>query len=131
MFQLLGKGQRKAEGHAGAVTDARHLAAVRFHDGLDHRQTDAVPARGSVARFVGAIKALEELGMLPFGERGVVALFQHGAATLSRHTGTEAMAFRTLASVRLIGALHVLAFQNGVRATVRLYYAGSERQECF
>ena len=54
---------------------------------------------------------------------------EHGTASLGRHTGTEAMALRTLTSVRLVGALHVLAFHTVFRATVRLYYGRFSRQE--
>lgn len=45
---------------------------------------------------------------------------EHGAAALGRHTGTEAVALRTLASVRLISALHSSTFHLVFRATVRL-----------
>ena len=54
---------------------------------------------------------------------------EHRATSLGLHAGAEAVALRTLASVRLISALHVLAFQTMLRATVRLYYAPQPRQE--
>ena len=37
---------------------------------------------------------------------------QHGTTTLGGHTSTEAMALRTLASVRLISALHITTLSN-------------------
>ncbi len=73
---------------------------------------------------------------------------EHGTAALSRHAGPEPMALRALAGIRLIGALHFLSlrtchicrllqcsrqadacFKLVSRATVRLYYGTSQRQQ--
>lgn len=56
---------------------------------------------------------------------------QNGTAALGRHTSTEAVRLRTLASVRLISAFHIFTFHLVFRATVRLYYGALPRQQIY
>src|ERR1700730_16152510 len=69
--------QSKDEGNAGIITSRPHSTSLCFDEVLDDRKTQASTAGGTLARRIGAVKAIEYVCDLVSGEAAACVVNLH------------------------------------------------------